>query len=517
MLRGSAGILLSRVSGLVRDIAAAGYWGATDIAQAAYSTAFSIPNSVRALLGEGAFAAAFVPLFSRCLEEKRTEDAWRLANRAISMQVAILLAMTVLGSAAAAMLRHSGLFHDDAGLASTILLILPLLLPYAVLICAAAALNAVLNSLKSFFLPNIIQMVFNFTQVAAVLYLACFWSNGELAALVIFCLSTSLAGLLEILMLLIACRRRGYAFHFDFGWRDGAVRQLVRNILPGLAGSGVNQLNGLLDKLMAAILGAGAIGALTYSQRLVYLPVGLFGVAMGMVCLPALSRATARHDGREIAESLDYAFRIVLFMSLPCVAFLAPCGREVIALFFQRGAFQQSAVIESSYALAFYTIGVPAFCCVKIAVTPFHARLDTRTPVKIAMLCMAVNLVLNLALMRPLRQGGLALATSASSWLNLALLMYFNRRQLPSWSPLRVLRTALALGVAALLAGIAARGVLLFCRAGIPGEGGFARNLLIAGASFSACASAYLAACLLLRRPEPREILNLFRRKLSRN
>ena len=164
MLRGSAGILLSRVSGLARDIAAAGYWGATDIAQAAYSTAFSIPNSVRALLGEGAFAAAFVPLFSRCLEEKRTEDAWRLANRAISMQVAILLAMTVLGSAAAAMLRHSGLFHDDAGLASTILLILPLLLPYAVLICAAAALNAVLNSLKSFFLPNIIQMVFNFTQ-----------------------------------------------------------------------------------------------------------------------------------------------------------------------------------------------------------------------------------------------------------------------------------------------------------------------------------------------------------------
>ena len=514
MLRSCAGILLSRVTGLLRDIFNARYWGATDIAQAAYTTAFSIPNSLRALFGEGAFSGAFVPLISRELSAQRAQEAWKLANRAISLQCVFLLAITGLGSIASLLMYHFGVLCCDNELNATIFLILPLLLPFAILICAAAAFNGVLNSLKSFFIPTTIQLVFNLTQVATIIYLSCFWANTELTALIIFCLSTSFSGLLEILLLLFACRRKGYCFHFDLHWRDDQnLKTFVRNIIPGLAGSGVNQINSLVDKWLATLLGAGAIGALNYSQRLVYLPVGLFGVAMSMVCLPALSRATAKQDTQGIADSLNYAFRTVLFMALPCVAFLAPCGRDVLSLLFQRGAFQHAAVNASAYALAFYIIGVPAFCCAKIAVTPFHARLDTRTPMKIGIFCMFLNLVLNLALMRPLQQGGFALATSISSWTNLALLMYFNQRYIPSWSPKPILTAAVTLGGAATVAGFFAHKTLVFCH-NLFTASTFWTNLLAMSIALALCGCVYLALCMLFRRPEPRELLSHRKRKV---
>ena len=512
MLRSSAGILLSRVTGLLRDVYTAKYWGATGIAQAAYTTAFSVPNSLRALFGEGAFSGAFVPLISRELGAERAQEAWKLANRAITLQCVFLLAITGLGSVAALLMHHFGILCADNELNSTIFLILPLLLPFAILICAAAAFNGVLNSLKSFFIPTTIQLVFNLTQVATIIYLSCFWANTELAALIIFCLSTSFSGLLEILLLLVACRRKGYRFQFDCHWRhDNNLKTFMVNILPGLAGSGVNQINSLVDKCLATLLGAGAIGALNYSQRLVYLPVGLFGVAMSMVCLPALSRATAKKDAQGIADSLNYAFRTVLFMALPCVAFLAPCGAEVIALLFKRGAFQQTAVDASAFALAFYIIGVPAFCCAKIAITPFHARLDTRTPMYVGIFCMLLNLGLNLALMRPLKQGGFALATSISSWTNLVLLMYLNRRALPDWSPKPLFTAACSLGLAALFASFAAHKTICLCRSFFT-TSSFWTALFSAGIALAVCGCVYLAICLLFRRPELKELLKLRKR-----
>lgn len=511
MLRGCFGILSSRCSGLARDIASAAYWGATETAQAAYSVAFSIPNSLRALFGEGAFSGAFVPLFSRLLEDGRHGEAWKLANRAITLQALLLLSITVLSSALAFAL-HTGLFPDTGTLPGLTLLILPLLLPFAILICAAAALNAVLNSLKSFFIPTTVQSVFNLCQVATVLYLCYFWENSELAALIIFCLSTSFAGLLELLVLLTACRKRGYRYFPDWHWRDPLVRTLCRNILPGLVGAGVNQLNSLLDKWIAMLLGAGAIGALAYSQRIVYLPVGLFGVAMGMVCLPTLSQATARNDLTAIGNALNYAMRTVLFMALPCVAFLLPCGDNIIAMLFQRGAFKSEAVSQSAFALAFYAIGVPAFCCAKIAITAFHARLDTRTPMYIALFCMALNLLLNLALMHTLRQGGLALATSLSSWCNVLLLLHFNRRHLPQWSPRPILRCAAALSLAAVFAGISAS-LLSRQLFRLLSPGSFLPRLLITVATLGTCLTVYTVFCLLFRRPEPAELCSLFLRR----
>ncbi len=455
MLQVSALTFGSRIFGLLRDIAMAGYWGGTGAAQAAFQVAFAFPNSLRALFGEGAFTSAFVPLLSAKMKDQQRSEAWRLAERAISVQAVALLALVFL----LALLSGAVLIFAPEELSLHIrltFLILPLLLPYAVFICMAGAFSSVLNCLGDFKIPAATPILFNLVQISTIIYLYFLWARTELVALLIFCGSAVLAGLVQLLLLMLWARRRGFVFHFRPAWRAPEVQLLCQKILPGIIGAGVMQFNSLVDRLLALHLGASAVGALNYSQHLVYLPVGIFGVAMSVVCLPRMSRAWARNDPLEMAGSLDYALRIILFLSLPCATLLFVLREPTIVLLFARGAFTAEAVRESSWALSFYVLGLPAFCCAKVATNPFHARLDTKTPVKIALLCMVTNLILNLILMQFLRQGGLALSTSICSWLNVFLLLSLNRRHLPQWSPARLFRAGLPLLLLALLAGFAA-------------------------------------------------------------
>lgn len=513
LLSSTAGILLSRVSGLARDICSAWYWGATGVAQAAYNVAFAIPNGLRQLFGEGAFTSAFVPMVSGHLANDEREQAWRLASRAITLQMIVLALISAILAITGGVLAFSHVFDDKT--TDTALKILPVLMPFAVFICLAGAFSAILNSLKAFFLPNTVQIIFNVVQIAAIGLLACGWKNTDPVALWIFCASTLVAGLLQVAALLFACRRRGFIYHFDANFKDAEVKTLCIKILPGLIGAGVMQLNSLIDKALGLILGSAAIGSLAYAQRLVYLPVGIFGAAMGMVALPALSRAQAKNDLNGVADGLDYALRTVLFLALPCTAFLLTAGESVITFLFARGAFNQTAISETTFALGFYLAGLPAFCCAKVATNPFHARKDTRTPMLIGLSCMVLNLTLNLILMRFLRQGGLALATSICSWLNVAVLLTLNRKHLPQWSPFRLLKAGGALIFAAGVAALASHTTLcLLSRSGIlETTPRFLASGIAVIAAFAITAIAYIAACLILKRPEPRELLRSLRRR----
>ncbi|MGN0867152.1 MAG: murein biosynthesis integral membrane protein MurJ [Oligosphaeraceae bacterium] len=506
----AAGILLGRVTGLLRDMCGAAFWGATGVAQAAYTTAFSVPNSFRMLLGEGAFTSAFVPMVSAHLAQDRQERAWRLACRTISLQTAILLAFSLFLGILGGLLGVSHFFQGET--VRTTFQLLPVLMPFSILICAAGAFASILNCLNSFFAATLAQGVFNLVQVASLILLGWGWTNQDEAALWLYCGSTLLAGFLQLLFLVLACRRRGFVFHWDFSWRDQEVILLCRRILPGLVGAGLMQLNSLVDKGFGLILGAAAVGALNYSQRLVYLPVGLFGVAMGMVALPALSRAQARGDDAEVGEGLDYALGMVLFLALPCTAFLLTAGYDVVELLFARGAFQQKAIDETTYTLLFYLAGIPAFCCAKIATHPFYARKDTLTPMKISASFLGVNLLLNLLLMRFYRQGGLALSTSICSWGQVLVLLALNRRLLPRWSFLPFLKSLLLLAPAAYLAARLARWLIHALPPCLDGLVPLPRLLLLL-VEMGLFAVLYLLFCLLLRRREPRELLQSLRRR----
>ncbi len=516
-LKASGGILVSRLTGIIRSIAFAGYWGASGISQAAYNTAFAVPNSLRMLFGEGAFSAALVPFLTDHLVKEDRQGAWHLAERVISVQILVLAACVLFVSALAGILSLTTPW-DMSPQTSRTLFILPVLMPYALIICVAGAFAAILNALRIFTLPYIVSVMYNGVQVLTILYLAFFFpDNAATTPLLIFCGGAVLSGLLHLVVLMLACRRQGFAFHFRPDWTDPEVRLLCRKMIPGLIGTGVMQLNSLIDRGLGLILGPVAIGALAYSQNLVYLPVGVFGVAMGAVGLSAMSRACSGGDQEELRRSLTFALRQLLFLSLPCATALAVLSRPLIQLLFQRGAFTAEATEATAWTFGFYLAGLPAFCLAKVATNPFHARKDTATPVKISLACVGLNLCLNLILMQFIRQAGLALSTSLCSWINVITLLVINKRHLDGWSFRPILASATRLLAAALAAAAAAKATLALA----PGllqlapftPGPRTTTLALAATAAVAAAITYLAAACLLRCPEIAELRDSLRRR----
>lgn len=448
----SSGVLVSRILGLVRDIVLASIWG-TGAAMGGWVFAFTIPNLLRALFAEGAFSSAFVPVFSERLEKDGAPAAWRSATVIIGhLVLAVALVATVV-TVASLPLRAvaTGRTYQIA------LELLPLVMPYAVLIAASTAFGAVLNSLGRFGVPAFSPLLLNLFMIGGALLLAPHFGEGPDQWIRVLAAAVLLAGVVQMLLHAGRCWQLGHRFRPRLERGHADTRRVALLMAPVTVGVGVMQLNTLVDRTLAAWLGSDAITSLYYSQRLVYLPVGLFGVALGVVSLPLLSRARAAGREEEMARHLRSALGQVVFLTVPAALGLLVVRTPLVSLLFQRGAFTMADTRETVYALLFYLPGIPAFACAKVAVTPFHAAQDTRTPIRIAVVCLGVNLVLNLSLMGSLRQGGLALATTVSSWLNVILLLRLARRNmnqaafagLGGHAARIVLAGLLALGVAA--------------------------------------------------------------------
>ncbi|MBP5639710.1 MAG: murein biosynthesis integral membrane protein MurJ [Victivallales bacterium] len=512
MLINAANIFGSRVFGLVRDILAAAFWGSTEVMQAAFTTAFTIPNTFRSLFAEGAFSAAFVPLIAKKLEAGEESEAWRLACRTITIQTILLAVICVVVSVISGGVLYFLPETSSDATTQLIFKILPLLIPYALFICVAGAFAAILNALRHFAIPAATPILFNVVQIITlVLLFVCGKTRHEFSSLVWFCISVLVAGVLQMFVLMYFCARKGFHFHFDFTWNHPDVKVLCKKILPGLAGAGVHQINILIDRTIAVFVGATAVGAINYSNRIVFLPIGIFGVAMNTICLTNMARAK---DDREMADCLDAALRQVLFLALPCTAFLAALNSEVIRLLFQRGAFTTDSVRECALALIFYLPGLPAFCAAKVAVTTHHGRSDTLTPVIVSVICVFVNFILNILLIHSLRQGGLALASSLSSWLNVLILLAIDTRKLSTWNYWSTIVSALRLAVAAALAGIAAYGTNILVTNHIPSTlGATLSALIVIMTSGFAGLIVYGVVCPFLARTELNEFLGAFRRK----
>jgi putative peptidoglycan lipid II flippase len=388
----------------------------------------------------------------------------------------------------------------------------PLVMPYALLICLTGALSGVLNSMGHFAVPALTPVILNLVLIGATMLVCPAWEMAGIAPVYALGGAVLLAGLVQLGAQIAACARRGMHLRLQLNWSDPHVRKVALLMAPALLGTGVTQLNVVVDRFLAGWLGSAAVGSLWYSQRLVYLPVGLFGVAMGVVCLPAMSRAWAREDHEAMSNSTTFALRHVLFLAVPCAALLSVAAVPIIRLLFERGAFDGRSVAETAWALAFYLPGIPAFCCAKVAVTPFYAQHDTKTPVKIAVLCMVINLLLNLILMQFLRQGGLALATTISSYLNVSLLLLLTWRRTRSLQAQRLSYAAIRIAVAAAAAAVAGRSVLRRVPAP-PHWPATAALFMQLAACGVAAALVYLTVCLVLKSREPAELLGALRRK----
>ncbi len=446
----------SRVLGFVRDILIAAVMGAGPVADA-FVVAFRIPNLFRRLVAEGAFNAAFVPLFSGRLEREGREAAIRFAEESLAVMVAALLLFTAAAMAAMPWLMYAiapGFARDPEkfDLAVTLTRIT---FPYLLFMALAALLGGMLNSVYRFAAAAAAPVLLNVVLIAVLLFFAeTAGTPGHALAW-----GVVVAGAGQFLLLAFAARRAGLALRLPRPRLTPAVRRLLRLMLPGVIGGGVTQINVVVGTIIASILPTGAVAYLYYADRLYQLPLGVVGIAIGTALLPDLSRRLRGGDGAGAADSQNRALELSMLVTLPAAAALIAVPGPIVTVLFERGAFDATATARTAAATAAFAAGLPAFVLVKVLSPAFFAREDTTTPVKIAAASVAANIVLSLALVRPFGHVGIAAATSVAAWLNAGLLArlihrrrYFAldggvRRRLP-----RIVLCAIALGLALWLA-----------------------------------------------------------------
>jgi putative peptidoglycan lipid II flippase len=411
--------MLSRVLGLVRDMVIARYFGAGAGADA-FFVAFKIPNFLRRLFAEGAFAQAFVPVLSSYRQKESITEVRRLVNAVSGVLGLVVLGVTiiaVLGSPLLTAVFAPGFVGDEVkfGLASDMLRIT---FPYLFLISLTAFSGSILNSYDRFAVPAFTPVLLNLSMICAAVFLSPLMETPIIA----LAWGVFIAGALQLFFQLPFLMQLGLMPRPRVDYRHEGVRKIMTLMLPALFGVSVSQINLLLDTVLASFLQTGSVSWLYYSDRLSELPLGVFGIAIGTVILPSLSRKHADASGDQFAATLDWAVRAVLLIGLPAALALGLLAEPLIATLFYYGEVTSRDVMMSGQALKAYSAGLLAFMLIKVLAPGYFARQDTRTPVKIGIIAMVANMAFNLALVFPLAHAGLALATSLSAWLNAGLL-----------------------------------------------------------------------------------------------
>lgn len=424
--------MVSRVLGLVRDIMLARLFGAGAGADA-FFVAFKIPNFLRRLFAEGAFAQSFVPVLAE-YKTQRDQQAVQvlIANVAGTLGV-VLLAITGLAMLAAPLLIGlfaPGFLQEQAKFDLTVEM-LRITFPYLFFISLTAMAGGVLNSYGKFAVPAFTPVFLNLCLIAAALWGAPYFEQPVMAlAWAVF-----VAGIVQLLFQFPFLRRLHLLLRPRFNWSAEGVVRIRKLMLPAIFGSSVVQVNLLFDTLVASFLVTGSVSWLYYSDRLVEFPLGVFGIALATVVLPSLSQRHAEADGAAFGRTIDWALRLVVLIGLPAAAGLFVLSGPMLITMFNYGAFGVDDVAMSRLSLMAYAVGLLGFMLIKVLVTGFYARQDTRTPVKIGVIAMLSNMGLNVLFVVPMvmlalpgPHMGLALATSVSAFLNAGLLYRRLRR-----------------------------------------------------------------------------------------
>jgi putative peptidoglycan lipid II flippase len=416
----------SRILGFVRDILIAAILGAGPIADA-FFVAFKMPNFFRRLFAEGAFNAAFVPLLAARLAEDGREAAGNFAAAVLSVLAIFLFFFVTALQIGMPWLMYvfAPGFADDPEKFQLATDLARITFPYLLFISLVSLLGGVLNTLGRFAAAAATPIILNIVLIGALLgatpYLA---TPGHALAW-----GVAIAGILQFLWLIAACRREGINFPLPRPRLTPRVRRLLRLMVPGAIGAGVVQINLLIDIVIASLLPTGAISYLYYADRVNQLPLGVVGVAIGTALLPLLSRQLREGAVAEARNSMNRSIEIALLLTIPASAALLVIAPSVISVLFERGEFGAATTLATAQALMAYTIGLPAYVLIKVLAPGFFARHDTKTPVKIAIFCVLVNLVLNLVLIQFLAHVGIALATAISAWINAFLLWFILHRR----------------------------------------------------------------------------------------
>lgn len=452
--------LASRVLGLVRDLLFARFVGA-GFASDAFLIAFRLPNMFRALFAEGAFSAAFIPMFNRKIAENGGDRdglpaGVRFAEDALAVLLPILLLMTLLMEVVAVPVvwALSGGFNDVTPAQFDFAVWLSrLTFPYLLFISLVSLLGGILNSLHRFWVNAAAPILLNLTLIVALLF---FHGETQLETARNQAVAVTVAGALQFAWLVLACRANGVELRLRAPRLTPEIKRLLALILPAAAGAGAVQFNLVVSTALAAsLLPSGSVSYIYYADRLNQLPLGLIGIGLGTVLLPVISRQLGEKREAEAMETQNCGMELALFLTLPATVALVVCGVPIVAALFQHGAFTPDDTRMTALALAAFSVGLPSYVLVKVLTPGFYARSDTKTPVRYAMISILVNLIGNLILIPTIGHTGPPLATALSSSVNVALLWWALRRRGHFIADARLARRTWRLVLAAALMGVA--------------------------------------------------------------
>ena len=440
-----ANTVLSRILGLVRDVVIAWAFGASRDTDA-FFVAFRLPNFLRRLFAEGAFSQAFVPILGEYKAQRSHEEVKELVGHVAGTLGAVLLVVTAVGVLAAPLLVmiFAPGFLEDAEKYSLTVQMVRITFPYILFVSLTAFAAGLLNTYGRFGVPAFTPVLLNLSLIGAALWLAPMMEEPVTA----LAWGVLIAGIAQLAFQLPFLRRLGLLAAPRISRAHEGVRRILRLMMPAAFGASVAQINLLVDTLIASFLVTGSVSWLYYSDRMVEFPLGVFAIAMATVILPNLSQQYAEESGESFSDTLDWAMRWVLVVAVPSALGLALLAGPILTTLFQYGEFSPGDVRMASLSLMAYATGLVGFMFIKVLAPGYFARQDIRTPVRVGIIALVANLVLNLALVEPLAHAGLALATSLAAFINAGLLyrglrLGGHHRPRPGWGAF-VVKVALA-------------------------------------------------------------------------
>ncbi len=430
--------LLSRVFGLLRDITLATFFGASGGTDA-FLVAFKIPNFMRRLFGEGAFSLAFVPVLSEYREKHDKAALKDLVNHVAGTLGGFLLALSILGMTFAPALVYlfAPGFASNAGQMQLTADLLRITFPYIFFIALVAFAGGILNSYHQFALPAFTPVLLNICLIASAFFLSPYFDEPLMA----LAWGVAIAGVTQLLLQFPALLKLGLMPIPKIKRNHAGVKKITKLMIPAIFGSSVAQINLLLDTIIASFLITGSVTWLYYSDRLLEFPLGVLGIAIATVILPTLSQQHARASTEQFNQTLNWALRLVALITIPACVGLFILAAPILASLFEYGKFTAHDTYFSSLSLMAYMLGLPALIAIKVLAPGFYARQNTRTPVRIGIIAMVCNMLLNVLFVVPLvfmdyqaPHVGLALATSFSAYIN-AILLYRGLRKEAIFQP----------------------------------------------------------------------------------
>ncbi len=418
--------MISRVFGFIRDMVTATLFGASAQFDA-FSIAFRIPNLMRRLFAEGSFSQAFVPVLAEYQKNKPREDVQRFIDAMSGTLGAALLLVTVIGIIGApwiVMLFAPG-FVKTGGRYDLAVTMLRITFPYLMLISLTAFSGAILNTHSRFWVAAFTPVLLNIIMIGSAMWLSPYFAQPIIG----LAWGVFIAGVVQLVFQWPFLKKLRMLPCPKINFYDPGVMRVLRLMIPALFGVSVGQINLMVDSIFASLLIVGSVSWLYYSERLMEFPLGVFGVAISTVILPHLSRHHAAQSEESFSLTLDWALRAVLLIGIPAGVVLAVMSGPMLSTLFQYGRFDGYSVIMARKSLTMFAIGITPFMLVKVLAAGFYAKQDLRAPVRIAVLAMMVNTILNIILIWPLHHAGIALSTSLAALVNTGCLYYFLRER----------------------------------------------------------------------------------------